>query len=120
MASVKMAKSGKGRGRKAKTAGIDAAREIRRAVDTGKVVFGEKQSEKSILKGEGELVIISENTPARVKEMVGVQAGVSGMPVYGFAGSARELGAVCGKPFVVSVMAVKDAGKSKVLDLAKQ
>ncbi|MBU0662500.1 50S ribosomal protein L30e [Candidatus Micrarchaeota archaeon] len=99
---------------------MDAAREIRRAVDTGEVVFGEKQSEKSILKGEGELIIISANTPVRVKERAEGQARVSGMPIYGFAGSARELGAVCGKPFVVSVMAVKNAGKSKVLELTKQ
>lgn len=97
---------------------VDAAKEIRRAVDTGKVVFGSKQSEKSILNGSGGLVVLSGNTPELLRERVSAQAKVSGIPVYGFSGSSAELGALCGKPFVVSVMVIEGKGKSRVLELA--
>ncbi|MFH1224977.1 MAG: 50S ribosomal protein L30e [Candidatus Diapherotrites archaeon] len=98
---------------------VDANREIRRAVDTGKVLFGQRECEKSILKGEGQLVIIGSNTPANARGKLELQANVSAIPVHGFSGTAAELGAVCGKPFVVSVMLIKDAGRSKVLGLGK-
>jgi large subunit ribosomal protein L30e len=94
---------------------IEVNREIRRAVDTGKVVFGKKQSEKSILKGEGQLVIISANAEKTVKEKVRADASVSKIPVFEFSGQGLELGSLCGKPFVVSVMVVEDPGKSAVL-----
>lgn len=123
--------AGKARGKQAKKGGakgkavkasptVDANREIRRAVDTGKVFFGQRECEKSILKGEGQLVIIGSNTPANVRGKLELQANVSAIPVYGFSGTAAELGAVCGKPFVVSVMVIRDAGKSKVLGLGKK
>lgn len=98
---------------------IDANVGIRRAVDTGKVIFGEKQSEKSILKGKGQLIIISNNVPSLKKEKILELARIAGIPYYEFNGTGIELGSICGKPFVVSVMVVIDSGKSNVLNLAK-
>ena len=40
---------------------VEAGKELRRAVDTGKVIFGKRGTEKSILKGDCKLVIISGN-----------------------------------------------------------
>jgi len=96
---------------------MDINIEIRRAVDTGKVNFGEKQSEKNILKGNGELIIISSNTNKILKERLEHYAKLSEIPFYEFQGSSVELGSVCGKPFPISVMTILNKGKSKILEV---
>ncbi|AJF60329.1 MAG: 50S ribosomal protein L30e [Candidatus Diapherotrites archaeon] len=95
---------------------VDISKEIRRAVDSGKTVFGLKQSSKSVLTGSGKLLIVAGNTPAKIREKAIGEAGVSSIPVYEFNGSGLELGSVCGKPFTVSLMVVEDEGKSKVVE----
>lgn len=97
----------------------DASREIRRAVDTGKVIFGTKNSEKSLKNGSGKLIIIAKNTPKLVKEKLVSMAEMGETPHYVFEGPGLELGSVCGKPFTISTMVVLDKGKSKVLEIAK-
>ncbi|HIH16012.1 MAG TPA: 50S ribosomal protein L30e [Candidatus Diapherotrites archaeon] len=98
-------------------AAVDAGKEIRRAVDSGEVFFGRRESEKSILKGDGQLLIISGNIPKLVKEKLQAQASVAGVPVYEFMGTGLELGSVCGKPFSILSMVVVKPGKSNVLSL---
>jgi len=99
---------------------MEANIEIRRAVDTGKVEFGEKQAEKNILKGNGELIIISSNTKKLLKERLEHYAKLSEIPHYEFPGTSVELGSICGKPFPVSVLTVLSKGKSKILDIEKE
>ncbi len=96
---------------------VEANKEIRRAVDTGKVVFGTKVARKKILAGEGEMVIVSSNMPTNEKETLKQLVTVEGKKFYEFSDTGLVLGSVCGKPFTVSVMLVLDAGKSKVLEL---
>jgi large subunit ribosomal protein L30e len=99
---------------------LDEKKEIRRAVDTGQVLFGLRSAEKNLLNGQAELIILTSSTPRLSREKVEHQAKVAGTPFYQFKGSAHELGAVCGKPFVISVLTVLNPGKSKVLSLAKE
>jgi len=97
---------------------IDVNKEIRRAVDTGKVIFGSRQSNKNILKGNGELIISSQNISRLLKEKIKGLAKISEIPFYEFKGTSIELGAVCGKPYPVSVMTIVSAGKSKIFSIA--
>lgn len=97
---------------------VDAPKEIRRAVDTGVVAFGFRSAEKNILKGKGEIVIISRNCPPRLSERIRHISQMAGIPFFEFEGSALELGSICGKPFLVSALLVLEKGKSKVLDLS--
>ena len=78
---------------------IDVDKEIRRAVDTGKIIFGIRESERSILKGRAQLIIISNNAPKQVKEKVKHLGNVSNIPFYNFSETGLVLGAICGKPF---------------------
>lgn len=96
---------------------VEANKEIRRAVDTGKVVFGTKVAKKKILSGEGEMIIVSNNIPENEKEVLKHLANVENKKFYEYVETGLVLGSVCGKPFTVSVMLVLDAGKSKVLEL---
>ena len=99
---------------------MDAKKEIRRAVDTGKIVFGSKQSLVHALNGKGKMVIVSKNTELEVREDIENACTISNVPLYKFEGTGLELGEVCGKPFTISAMTVLDEGKSKVTDLLKE
>ncbi len=98
---------------------IDAGRELRRAGDSGKVLFGKRQGEKSVLKGECKLVIIRNNAEKYDKERVQQLCKVCGVPFFEFDAVGVDIGSYCGKPFVVSFAGIEKPGKSKVLELVK-
>lgn len=98
---------------------MDTNKEIRRAVDTGKVSFGYKVCQKNLLQGEGEMIIISNNLPKNDREVLQHLAKVEGKKFLEYPENGLTLGSVCGKPFVVSAMIIIDAGKSSILDLTE-
>jgi large subunit ribosomal protein L30e len=93
---------------------------VRLAVESGKVEFGSRAGLAASLAGKAKLLVVASNTPAQVKEKVLGQAKASNVPVFEFEGSSAELGSVCGKPFLVSVLSVYSEGSSNILDLAKK
>jgi len=99
---------------------LDLNREIRRAVDTGKVLFGRKQGEKTLLTKNAQMIILTKNTPKKITERVQHYCKLSNTPVIVFPGTNVELGAVCGKPFSVSVLLVQEEGNSKLLSAPKK
>jgi len=96
---------------------VDANKEIRRVVDTGKVVFGYKECTKKLLAGQGEMIIISKNMPKNDKETIKQISHIESKKFYEYPDNGLVLGSVCGKPFVISAMLVLEVGKSKVLDI---
>ena len=96
----------------------EAGKEIRRAVDTGKVLFGARESTYALRHGEGQLLIVTHNSPVLALDDLKHTATLSEIPIYVFKGTGLELGSVCGKPYVISTILILDAGKSKVQDLA--
>jgi large subunit ribosomal protein L30e len=94
---------------------MDVLRELKDAGSTGKLIFGQKESQGSCLDGKAKLVVFSMNCPEEyVNEL---SAKYSGITMYRVNVVNRELGAVCGKPFPVSAVAVVDAGRSKLFSL---
>lgn len=98
---------------------MDVEKEIRRAADTGKVLFGFRECEKNVLKGIGKLLIVSVNLESEKKERLRYCAELSEIPCFDFKKDSLALGAVCGKPHAVSAMLILDPGKSKILELQK-
>ena len=92
---------------------MDLNKSLRLAIDTGKVSVGANQSSKAINSGSAKLVILSSNCP---EETVTIANGGE-TPVYSFSGNNAVLGAACGKPFPVSIIAILDGGKSDILNL---
>jgi len=86
-------------------------KEIFRAVETGKVIFGSKMVIKKIKEAKG--VIISSDCIEKEK----IMSIAESKPVYVYSGNSLELGNVCGKPFGVSALAIIDEGKSSILSL---
>lgn len=87
---------------------------LRKAIKTGNVILGRNETEYSIQQGTARLIILAKNSPESFKERV---AQKEGLPVYTFEGSSMQLGKACGKPFLVSALAVIDPGESDILSL---
>ncbi|MBI5000964.1 MAG: 50S ribosomal protein L30e [Euryarchaeota archaeon] len=86
---------------------MDVNRALRTAVTTGKVQFGLDQTRKALKSGKARMVVLSKNCPEDI------EAGKTKVLV--FQGTNMELGAVCGKPFSVSALAILDPGESGIL-----
>lgn len=95
----------------------EVSKEIRNAVDTGKVILGKDKSLKALKLGNAKLVIAASNCSPEVLADVKRYAGLAGIPVHIFDGDSVELGLVCGKTFLVNVLAILEPGTSSILSL---
>ena len=96
---------------------MDVDRGIRVAVDTGNVTLGSDKSIQELKLGKGKLVIIADNSPEDIKEDVMYYSKLSDISVYEYNGTSVELGSVCGKPFSVATLIIKDPGDSNILEV---
>lgn len=93
----------------------DLANEIRLAVDSGKTAIGMNTVIESIKNSTAKLIIIAErNKQSNVQDIVHM-AGISGIKVINYNANPVELGAICGKPFSVSVLSIIEPGHSNIL-----
>lgn len=83
---------------------MDLNREIQTAVKKNKTLFGIKQAESSIKSSAAKLVVISANCPSRKK--LEIFAREFNAEVQNFGGDSVNLGAVCEKPFSISVLTI--------------
>lgn len=91
---------------------IDIGRALKSAVTTGTVEFGVDQTEKAIKSGKAKLVVVARNCPS-----IQLQSEDLGVKVHRYEGNNMELGALCGKPFSVSALAIIESGSSNILTL---
>jgi large subunit ribosomal protein L30e len=98
---------------------VDVSKEIRKAVDTGKVILGTDKSLGVIKLGQAKLVIVALNCPSGVLTDVKHYSGPADIPVHIFEGDSAKLGVACGKPFLVSVLTVLEPGVSNILSLGE-
>ena len=47
-------------------------------------------------------------------------AKLGNIPVYVYPGTSAELGAACGKPFVVMMLGIVDEGQSRIVDIIRE
>jgi large subunit ribosomal protein L30e len=96
---------------------MNVEKAIRTAVDTGKVIFGERETLRAVRNNEITLVIVAKNCPPNLEMDLKHFARLSDVFVYEFSGTSVELGSVCGKPFIISMLGVLKAGDSDILEL---
>lgn len=101
------------------SAKVDVNKQIQIAVKTGKVSFGVEEALDAARFAKAKLLIMSSNCPEPHRSDITHYAKQSEVPVYAYAGSSADLGAACLKPFVVSVLAVREPGDSEILRLAE-
>ncbi|AHF79724.1 MULTISPECIES: 50S ribosomal protein L30e [Thermococcus] len=97
---------------------MDIAFELRKALETGKVVIGSNKTVKLAKIGGAKLIIVAKNAPKEVKDDIYYYAKLSNIPVYEYEGTSVDLGTLLGKPFVVASLAIVDPGESNILALA--
>ena len=70
---------------------MDIEKSIRQAVDTGKVVLGEKETLRAVQNKEVKLVIVSANCRPGSKESLEAHTKLSDIKVFDFEGSGVDL-----------------------------
>ena len=95
---------------------MDFNASLRRAIKTGNVILGQNNTEKCINEGKAQMVVVAGNCPAAFKAKLAEQKNVF---IHTFEGSSVALGKACGKPFMVSTLAVVTPGESDILSLKR-
>ena len=98
---------------------IDENKAIATAVRTGKVSYGTNNAIETARTGKAKLIIVASNCPKNVHGSIDYYCKFSDIPVVIYGGNGVDLGAICGKPFRVSVITVKEPGDSEILKLTE-
>ena len=94
---------------------MDLARQLKNAISSGDLLFGQRQTMSACNSSNARMVIIAANCPMDyIKDL---RSRHPDIPMHQVALVNRELGAACGKPFAVSALTVIDAGESDLLTL---
>jgi large subunit ribosomal protein L30e len=96
---------------------VDLSNDIRLAVDSGKVVLGLKEVEESIRNNTAKLVVIASINKKEISQDIMHVTGIANIKTAVYDGNSVQLGAVCGKPYSVSVLSVIEPGNSKILEM---
>ena len=70
-------------------------------------VYGTERTIKMLKKGELKYVVVSKNAPESIVNDINHYAAIAGVEVHRVDMDNTELGALCKKPFSVSVLGVK-------------
>ncbi|MBR9707499.1 MAG: 50S ribosomal protein L30e [Candidatus Diapherotrites archaeon] len=97
----------------------DFLKELRRAVDTGKVEFGSKNALKHSRAGDTKAIIFASSLPKTISEKLKHYCSLSNVLIYESEKTGFELGEVCGKPFTVGAISVQDTGHSQIVETLK-
>lgn len=87
---------------------------------TGKCILGSKETFVAIKSRKAKLAIIAKNARSDLKAEILKIAKARKVPVVIFDGSTVELGVACGKPYVVSALAITDFGVSKLKEVVSK
>lgn len=90
------------------------------AVKTGKVLFGANSTIKNVMTGRVRLVVLASNCPDNIRKDIEKYCKISRIPLVVSSRNNIELGRVCGKPFSVSVLAIRDPGDSDILKVVSE
>ena len=98
---------------------IDIDKAIATAVKTGKVTFGVDSVAQNAKTAKTKMIIIAANCPKTIRENIEYYSKLSSIPCMTYKGSALDLAAVCGKPFTVSALSIRESGDSEILKLTE-
>lgn len=93
----------------------DIGKDIRLAVDTGKVVLGARELMKAVSGKKAKLVVVASKGKADTVSDILHVCKIAEIKTIKFEGNSMDLGAVCGRPYSVNGLAVIEAGNSNIL-----
>lgn len=99
---------------------IDIDKAISTAVKTGKVTFGSDSAIKNAKMAKAKMIVLASNCPNNTREDVEYYCKLSNVPFMTYKGSAIDLAAICGKPFIVLALSIREPGDSEILKLTEE
>jgi large subunit ribosomal protein L30e len=99
---------------------IDVDKAIVAAVKTGKVFLGANLAIQNAKTGRVKLIILAANCPQETREDLEYYSGLSKIPLITYRGSSIDLATVCGKPFTISALSIREPGDSEILRLTEK
>lgn len=100
--------------------GVPLENPIKLLYKTGKVVLGSRRAVKLVKSGKAVGIVLASNVPKHLVDDFTYYARLGNVKVVRYPGSSYELGALLGKPFPVSVIAIIDPGESNILEVGEQ
>ncbi len=94
---------------------MDFGKQLKNAITTGTMIFGQRQTIDSCANGDAKMLIFAANCPREYID--GLLSEHPEIPMHQSELVNRELGAACAKPFAVSTICVLDEGNSELLTL---
>jgi len=98
---------------------IDIDKAIAAAVKTGKVSFGANSAIQNAKTRKAKLIILATNCPKEIREDIEYYGNLSKVPLITYKGSSIDLADLCGKPFSVSALSIRESGDSEILRLTE-
>ncbi|MEM3550452.1 MAG: 50S ribosomal protein L30e [Candidatus Bathyarchaeia archaeon] len=98
---------------------IDVNKAIATAVKTGKVLFGANSAVQSAKTGRAKIIIVASNCPTEIRRDLEYYCKLSNVPLIVYKGASTDLAAVCGKPFLLSALTIREPGDSEILRLVE-
>jgi large subunit ribosomal protein L30e len=80
--------------------------EIKKNLNTGKLVIGSKRTIKAIKNSNVEKIFLASNCPEIITEDIEYYGAFDNVPVEKLNIACDELGIVCKKPFLISVVSI--------------
>jgi len=99
---------------------MDITQGLKRIIATGKIEYGTKTTIENIQNGKAKAVILAENTPKEIKEDITNYTKNSNIPIIPFNGTSLNLGEICGKPFLITSIAIINTGDVKIKELIEE
>jgi large subunit ribosomal protein L30e len=84
------------------------------------VLFGANKAVESVKLNRAKLIVLASNCPLNIMHDIKFYSRFSNIPLVIYKGNSIDLGAICGKPFMVSALTVREPGDSDILRLSEE
>jgi large subunit ribosomal protein L30e len=98
---------------------INVDKAIAAAAKTGKISYGANAAQQNAQSGKAKLIIFASNCPHELRDKIERYCKLSNVPVMNYKGSTLDLAAVCGKPFSISALSIREPGDSEILKVTE-
>ena len=99
---------------------IDINKAITTTAKTGRIQIGANSARKNAQAKKAKMILFASNCPADIKAEIEQYCTLAEIPAYMFKGESTDLGALCGKPFAICVLTIKDPGDSQILKITEE
>lgn len=98
---------------------FDIDTNIKVAYKTGSIVYGKKRVLRSLRKNPFKMLIIANNCSLDLENQLNYYNSLleNQLFIYRYKGSSWDLGLVCAKPYMISVIGIEEQGDSDLLSL---